>query len=232
MIKRMRHMKTRLLAIRLGPGAALLPKEIERIHLDFAPLINDGHRGPRKFWRHMLPRLKYHNPGVLMSVSRTQEQTGPAIMSIYMKRAGATATTTTTTSEGTTEGEASQDTQAASEATGESLPSDSLPTGPLQPLRKLQEAVKTTIPKARADQEVLELDMKHKSEDEILSAFLQATRAREVQPTQGELDDLRELEEFRDRSLRDSTRSKGVRAAWKREQEMLKAAKGELTTAS
>lgn len=148
-------------------------------------------------------------------------------MSIYMKRAGAAATTTTNSEEAAEEASPS-DVQATPETT-ESLPSDNLPPGTSQPLRKLQEAIKTTIPKARADQEVLEIDMKHKSEDEILSAFLTATRAREVQPTQGELDDLRELEEFREKSLRDSTRSKGVRAAWKREQEMLKAAKGELT---
>ncbi len=36
-----------LLAIRLGPGAAILPKNIDRLHMDFAIKIDDGHRGPR-----------------------------------------------------------------------------------------------------------------------------------------------------------------------------------------
>ena len=33
--------------IRTGPGAAILPPEVKRIHLDFAIKINDGHAGPR-----------------------------------------------------------------------------------------------------------------------------------------------------------------------------------------
>jgi len=36
-----------LLAIRLGPGAAMLPPEVTRIHMDFAFKLNDGHFGPR-----------------------------------------------------------------------------------------------------------------------------------------------------------------------------------------
>lgn len=35
------------MAVRLGPGAVILPKDIMRIHLDFAYRIDDGHRGPR-----------------------------------------------------------------------------------------------------------------------------------------------------------------------------------------
>lgn len=31
----------------------------------------------------MLPRLKYHNPGVEMSVTRTDDQTGPASLTVY-----------------------------------------------------------------------------------------------------------------------------------------------------
>lgn len=34
--------------------------------------------GPRKFWRAYLPRLKYHNPSVAMTVERTADQEGPA----------------------------------------------------------------------------------------------------------------------------------------------------------
>ncbi|MCJ1320820.1 hypothetical protein MMC15_006161 [Xylographa vitiligo] len=81
--KRMRHLKTRLFSIRLGPGAAILPKDVKRIHLDFATKFNDGHLGPRRFFQHCLPRLKYHNPGVSMTVNRTTNQAGPATMTVF-----------------------------------------------------------------------------------------------------------------------------------------------------
>jgi len=82
-IRRMRKLKAKLLAIRLGPGAAVLPKDIKRLHLDFAFKLNDGHLGPRKFWRNYLPRLKYHNPAVSMTVNRITDQAGPATMTIF-----------------------------------------------------------------------------------------------------------------------------------------------------
>ncbi|MCJ1280745.1 hypothetical protein MMC26_000062 [Xylographa opegraphella] len=80
--KRMRHLKS-LFSIRLGPGAAILPKDVKRIHLDFATKFNDGHLGPRRFFQHCLPRLKYHNPGVSMTVTRTTNQAGPATMTVF-----------------------------------------------------------------------------------------------------------------------------------------------------
>jgi len=46
-IKRMRKLRAKLLAIRIGPGAAVLPPEVTRIHMDFARDIEDGHYGPR-----------------------------------------------------------------------------------------------------------------------------------------------------------------------------------------
>ncbi|KAL9590274.1 MAG: hypothetical protein Q9203_000947, partial [Teloschistes exilis] len=69
--------------IRLGQGAAILPKDIKRIHLDFASKISDGHFGARKVWRNYLPRLKYHNPAVSMTVNRSQDQAGPATLTIF-----------------------------------------------------------------------------------------------------------------------------------------------------
>ncbi|MCJ1372409.1 hypothetical protein MMC20_003633 [Loxospora ochrophaea] len=74
---------SQLLAIRLGPGAAVLPQTIKRIHLDFAYKIDDGHLGPRHFWRIYLPRLKYHNPAVSMTVNRTTDQSAPATLSVF-----------------------------------------------------------------------------------------------------------------------------------------------------
>lgn len=45
--QRMRKLQTKLLAIRLGSGAFILPKDIKKIHLRFAPNMNGGHMGPR-----------------------------------------------------------------------------------------------------------------------------------------------------------------------------------------
>ncbi|KAL8753950.1 MAG: hypothetical protein Q9199_004691 [Rusavskia elegans] len=72
-----------LYSVRLGRGAAILPRDVKRIHLDFAFKLNDGHFGARKVWRNYLPRLKYHNPAISMSVNRTQNQTGPATLTVF-----------------------------------------------------------------------------------------------------------------------------------------------------
>ena len=37
----------------------------------------------RKFWHHFLPKLKYHNPAISMTLDRTAAQEEPAIMSIH-----------------------------------------------------------------------------------------------------------------------------------------------------
>ncbi|KAI9372064.1 CI-B8 domain-containing protein [Aspergillus egyptiacus] len=92
LFKRMRKLKSRILNVRVGTGAAILPsaasatKEfpaITRLHLTYAKKIYDGHQGARHFWRQCLPRLKYHNPGVPMTVKQTTEQEGPAALTIY-----------------------------------------------------------------------------------------------------------------------------------------------------
>ncbi|EME49827.1 hypothetical protein DOTSEDRAFT_121058 [Dothistroma septosporum NZE10] len=85
--QRMRKLQTKLLAIRLGSGALVLPKEVKRIHMRFAPHINGGHMGPRKFWRHELVRLKYHNPAVPMTIDRNTLQDDPAVMSVHFGEA-------------------------------------------------------------------------------------------------------------------------------------------------
>jgi len=80
---RNKKLKARLLDVRLGPGAAILPSNIKRINLDFGYRIEGGNRGPRKFWRECLPRLKYHNPAVSMTVNRSSNQQGPALLSVF-----------------------------------------------------------------------------------------------------------------------------------------------------
>ncbi|KAK3946195.1 CI-B8 domain-containing protein [Diplogelasinospora grovesii] len=80
-----------LLGIRHGPGAAILPTNVTRIHMEFAHKINDGHMGPKKFWREHLPRLKFWNPAIPMIVNRTTDQLGPATMTLYFRDDGAPA---------------------------------------------------------------------------------------------------------------------------------------------
>ncbi|OJD12031.1 hypothetical protein AJ78_07319 [Emergomyces pasteurianus Ep9510] len=95
-VRRMRALKA-LLNMRVGLGAAVLPPAtsapglppVTRIHLTYARKIYEGHGGARKFWRICLPRLKYHNPALAVTVKQTSEQEGPAILSIYFNNKSA-----------------------------------------------------------------------------------------------------------------------------------------------
>ncbi|PFH61422.1 hypothetical protein XA68_17408 [Ophiocordyceps unilateralis] len=79
------HRPSQLVKIRCGTGAATLPPEVTKIHLDFGLRMDLGHMGARKFWRECLPRLKYHNPGVAMIVNRHGNNASPPIMTIYLR---------------------------------------------------------------------------------------------------------------------------------------------------
>ncbi|RAL03780.1 mitochondrial 54S ribosomal protein mL61 [Aspergillus ibericus CBS 121593] len=103
LFKRMRKLKTvRLLNIQVGTGAATFPsatsatKEfpaITRLHLTYARKIYGGHQGARHFWRNCLPRLKYYNPAVPMTVRQTDQQDGPAALTIYFSERASNAAT-------------------------------------------------------------------------------------------------------------------------------------------
>ncbi|ROT43395.1 hypothetical protein SODALDRAFT_327595 [Sodiomyces alkalinus F11] len=54
--------------------------------MEFAKTYNDGHMGPRRFWRDMLPRLKYYNPAIPMIVNRKETNEGTAVMSVYFRK--------------------------------------------------------------------------------------------------------------------------------------------------
>ncbi|RAL09639.1 mitochondrial 54S ribosomal protein mL61 [Aspergillus homomorphus CBS 101889] len=91
LFKRMRKLKT-ILNVRVGEGAAILPaaasatKEfpaITRLHLTYARKMYNGHQGARHFWRNCLPRLKYYNPAIPMTVRQTDDQEGPAALTVY-----------------------------------------------------------------------------------------------------------------------------------------------------
>ncbi|KAI4154594.1 MAG: hypothetical protein LQ341_000316 [Variospora aurantia] len=72
-----------LYTVRLGQGAIILPRDVQRIHLEFAFKFNNGHFGARKVWRNILPRLKYHNPAVSITINRSIDQADPANLTIF-----------------------------------------------------------------------------------------------------------------------------------------------------
>ncbi|KUJ18245.1 uncharacterized protein LY89DRAFT_781321 [Mollisia scopiformis] len=197
-VKRMRALRAQLLAVRLGPGAAILPPEVTRIHMNFAIGVEDGHYGSRKFWRNCLPRLKYHNPAIPMTVSRTADQLGPALMTVHFISAAEAASTkpeiSSTTSKHTS-------------------------TGP--------------VPESKAGsstQRTETINMKHREESEILEQLLKLTRAKVVTPTPEETRQIREMEEQNARSARDAAMMQAENAKRKREEEILRQARGTIDT--
>lgn len=63
------------------------------MHLTYAQKIYNGHQGARHFWRQCLPRLKYHNPSIPITVKQTGEQDGPAALTIYFSENASNAAT-------------------------------------------------------------------------------------------------------------------------------------------
>ncbi|KAJ9661257.1 hypothetical protein H2201_006616 [Coniosporium apollinis] len=78
----------------------------------------------------------------------------------------------------------------------------------------------TTTSSGAADR-VVTIDMKNKQDSEILQELLKATKATELGPTEEDQEAIRELEEQRERSARDSEMSREVNAKRKREAEAL-----------
>ncbi|KAK3070051.1 hypothetical protein LTR53_011120 [Teratosphaeriaceae sp. CCFEE 6253] len=193
--QRMRKLQTKLLAIRLGSGALVLPKDIKRIHLRFAARLEGGHMGPRKFWHQELIRLKYHNPAVSMTVDKTAQAEDPATMSIHWTAASAPQS------------------------------SSSPASGP-----NVVDSTTSTTHAADAPQtdRVSTIDMKHRTNAEILEELVKMTKAQAVEPTEAEQEELRELEAQRRRGAIESAKSLEVRAKVKREKDLLEQARGDM----
>ncbi|KAI5918759.1 50S ribosomal protein mrp49 [Camillea tinctor] len=203
--KRMHILKAKLLDLRHGPGAAILPPEITRIHLDFALRWNDGHYGPRyagaltlfpngeevcpistadtvpsfpfpphrKFWKICLPRLKYWNPAIPMLVNRFADQSLPATMSIYFRKA-----------------------EEEAEATGR----NALPLA--QQPHSSTEGEHPAPPPEKGER-VVTIDMKGVHSDAILAEFMRKTGATAIHPTPDEEVEMRQVEELRERGAVD-----------------------------
>ncbi|KAI0439196.1 CI-B8 domain-containing protein [Xylaria telfairii] len=204
--KRM-HILQALLALRHGPGAAILPPEITRIHMDFALKWNDGHLGPRKFWKTCLPRLKYWNPAIPMLVNRSTNQAGPATMSIYFRQT-------------------SSDPVSTAEAVRNMLPLAQQPHS--------STTNEHPAPPPAEGERVVTIDMKNVHSDAILSDFLAKTGATLIHPTPDEQVEMRQVEERAERGaidraivkkfIDDKRHEERILAVAKQEAEAIKAA--------
>ncbi|KAG6040837.1 hypothetical protein E4U41_006879 [Claviceps citrina] len=189
-----------LIDLRCGPGAAILPPEVTRIHMDFAMRMDDGHMGARdrdrKFWHECLPRLKYHNPSIPMIVNRHDSNQTPPLLTIYLRSnttATATDATTTTT------------------------------TTPTQP-----SSSRTNLSKAQPPaphERTITLDMKARHSSLILEHFLAETRAAPLQPTAEDIAEMQSLEALTRQAGLDRERVRQLRAEKKKEEDMLKRAR-------
>lgn len=177
----------------------MLPPEVTRIHMDFAFKLNDGHFGPRKFWQTYLPRLKYHNPAVPMTINRTTNQEGPAIMTIHFTNSASAANT-----------------GPAISSTTDSKPSSAPVASSTSPAPT--ECTQT-------------INMKHRHESEILSQLMSITKAKPVQVTPEETQQIKDLEEHRIQSEKDSKAMQLVNEKRRRKEAMLAQARGEVAAA-
>jgi large subunit ribosomal protein MRP49 len=183
--------------------------------MDFAQDIEDGHYGPRyvsltqiselelrytprKFWRNCLPRLKYHNPAIPMTINRTNDQLGPALLTVHF---------TSTAEAATTKPEVSSTT------------SKHTSTGPVPASKSGPGTERTEV-----------INMKHRLDSEILDQLLKLTKAKIVLPTPEETRQIREIEEQNAKSARDAAMMQVENAKRKREEEILKQARGTLET--
>ena len=169
--------------------------ENQRLH----PAANTNTDGVhRKFWRHQLVRMKYHNPAIPMTVDQLKVQTPEteAIMSVHFTSSDPSHMT-------------------SDSATASPAPVESTTTSTTPSEHDPVERVET-------------IDMKHKSESQILDELIRMTGAIQLEPTEAEKDELRLLEEQRVRSERDSKAAAEKRAKVKREQQLLEQARGDI----
>lgn len=196
--ERLNLLRKKLINIRCGPGAAILPAEVTRIHMDFALRLKGGHMGARKFWREYLPRLKYHNPSIPMIVNRHDQNQLPPTMTIYLRKAGSSAA----------------DPASSSSSSSEPIAQPS--------------SSRTNLSKAQpptADERVVHIDMANKHSSHILEFFMAETRAVPLQPTNEEIAEMQALETLRKNAEVDRERVRLLRLEKKKEEDMLKRAR-------
>ncbi|EGE78181.2 50S ribosomal protein Mrp49 [Blastomyces gilchristii SLH14081] len=212
-VKRMRALKTKLLNMRVGLGAALLPPTtstpgllpVTRVHLTYARKIYEGHGGPRKFWRVCLPRLKYHNPALAVTVKQTTEQEGPAILSVYFKNEAAVAA------------EATAATTNSQQATTAAVPP--APEGGEEQL------VDEFAPPPTESEIVRRINVKRKTVRHIWDDFKQMTGAEDIPLSEEDKAEIEEMQRQKELSDLDRKRVAENRQMIKDQEKLLEAAR-------
>ena len=161
-----------------------MPNNVKKIHLNFAQKADDGHYGARRVWRVYLPRLKYHNPAVSMTVKRTADQEGPATLLIHFA-------------------------------------SPTISSSPIAPAASTK-----TLSDHSPSKKVETIDMKHKSESEILSRLLEMTKAMPYEATPDELAELRDVEDYNRKTAMDRAAQSRLNQIKRQEQALLDQARG------
>ncbi|KAI9805460.1 MAG: hypothetical protein M1825_000711 [Sarcosagium campestre] len=196
-VRRMTKLR-QLLNIRLGPGAAVLSPDVKRLHLRFAAKIYNGHAGPRKFWHECMPRLKYHNPAIPMTVEQTTDQESPALLTVTFA--------------------SSSPASPASPAPTSTTADPHLSTAPTTP---------TTTDTAPSASRVSTIDVQHRPASEILSLLLETAGGSPVVATPADEELLQELQRKRKTAEEDSRRMAKVNADIARKEQLLRAARGD-----
>lgn len=159
----------------------------------------------RKFWREMLPRIKYRNPSIPIQIARHTSPDGPALLHIYTQSEPNTPDGSSNTSV------PSLHTQSATSAT----PPSSTPN-----------ARATQVPDATAP--AFSLDIRDQAPSEILDALLaKLPDCRVIRPTPEEEQQMLDMAEFAERSEADRELVRAGLERKKREAELLRMARGE-----
>jgi large subunit ribosomal protein MRP49 len=151
----------------------------------------------------MLPRIKYRNPALPIEISRYKENGSP-ILEIY-----------THLKPSTTSPEAPSN-----------APSNAPSTSPNSPPTEDAPAPHTSA------KPTYTIDLRIVQESEILAQLIARTGATVLKATPEEIEELAEIEEFKERSEKDRVEVREKLAAKRREEEMLKLARGEMVVAT
>ncbi|KAF1917105.1 hypothetical protein BDU57DRAFT_517593 [Ampelomyces quisqualis] len=191
-VKRMRKLRE-LLWIRCGPGALILPKEVSKISMEFNHKFNGGHLGARRFWRTMLPRIKFRNPSVPITIARHHDPDGPSLLHIYMRSPNGPLNTQTPASPSAT-----------------------------------PNAQTTLVPDTSAPTHTL--NIRSQTESQILEQLVKTLDVQQIEATPEEKEEMAQLEEQRVRSERVRAQVREHFLAQRREEQLLKLARGEKVT--
>jgi large subunit ribosomal protein MRP49 len=139
----------------------------------------------------MLPRIKYRNPSVPISISRHNDPDGPSLLHVYTRTAN--------------------------------LSTSAPPSATPNPQTTL---VPDTSPPTHS------LNIRDQEESQILEMLVKTIGATEIQMTEQEKQEMAEMKEFKERSEKDRVEVREKLLKERREQELLKLARGEVPVAA